>query len=198
MTALRAVLASFDPPEPVAEAAADPAAIAAARAEGHAAGHARGVAETESRLRDVRHRRDAEVARHLQAMHFAHREARAHFRSQFAGLIDGLCDRLLPAMAREGLAPIVRDILMTAATPALDAPLELALHPDARPVVEAYLAAGSAPPVCLVDDPALGLGQVILRDRAGEQLIDIDRITDAVCTALRARMAHDEERSSHG
>lgn len=141
---------------------------------------------------DEAQRLGADVARNLQGLSFTYHEARGHLLRGLAPLMDEICARILPTVAREGLAGLLRETLEPLAAAALDRPVVVVANPAARPAVEAALAAGSAPPVEIVEEPSLGPGQLHLRWPGEERRIDLDAAVAEIAAAVKAFFAEAE------
>jgi len=156
---------------------------------GYRAGWDDAVAAQEDEAQRLR----AEIGRNLQALSFTYHEARAHLLRGLGPLMTEICDRLLPEVARAALGGIVRETLEPIAAEALDRPVTLVLHPDAREAVEAALAENAAPPVTLIEETALAPGQLHLRWDEGERRIDLDAAVAAIGAAVTAYFAGSQD-----
>lgn len=116
----------------------------------------------------------AELARNLKSLSFTFSDARKHLLGAMEPLLHEIIARLLPAIARESLAPSILQSLRPLAERASDSPIEILINPAARPCVEAVLAASNGPPTRVVDEPSLGEGQAFLRLGHSETRIDLD------------------------
>lgn len=133
-----------------------------------------------------------EIARQLQELSFTYHEARGHLRDGLAPVFDEICARILPATARAALGGLVREALMPLAETALDRPLRLLVHPEARKTVEAALEGVVTPPLEIVEEPSLGAGQIYLHSGNEERRIDVDAATAAIATAVAEYFATPE------
>lgn len=140
----------------------------------------------------------AEIARNLQTLSFTFHEARAHVLRALAPLLEEVTSRLLPEIAREALAGLVLDTLMPLAERMADAPVVIVLSPEARPAVEQLLEQTAGLPFTLKEEPSLGEGQVYLRLGETETLIDLDRATDEIATAVRGFFDLTLQERKHG
>lgn len=127
----------------------------------------------------------AELARNLQALSFTYQEARSHILRALEPLFDEMVGKLLPSLARETLAGIVLDALMPMADGLADAPVTLVLNPAVRAAVEPLIADATGLPLVVEEEPSLGEGQVYLRFGASETLVDLDRATREIASAVR-------------
>jgi flagellar assembly protein FliH len=127
----------------------------------------------------------ADLARNLQSLGFTYHEARSHILKAIEPLMLEMVGRLLPAIARESLAPLVLEVLMPLAERLGDAPVTLVINPAVRPAVELLLAQATGLPLTLQDEPTLGEGQVYLRLGGAEAHVDLDRATAEIAAAVR-------------
>lgn len=127
----------------------------------------------------------AELARNLQALSFTYQEARSHILRALEPLLEGMVEKLLPSLARETLGSIVLDALMPMAEGLADAPVTLVLNPAVRAAVEPLIADATGLPLIVEEEPSLGEGQVYLRFGTSETLVDLDRATSEIATAVR-------------
>lgn len=148
-------------------------------------GYSAGWEDAASAQSEDRTRVQADLARNLQSLGFTYQEARMHVLRAIEPLLQQMVNRLLPALARETLAPVVLDVLMPLAEEMADAPVTLVLNPASRPAVEALLAQATGLPVTIVDEPSLGEGQAYLRLGASETHVDLDRATAEITAAVR-------------
>jgi flagellar biosynthesis/type III secretory pathway protein FliH len=161
-------------------------------------GYAAGWDDAVGAQSDDAARLKAEVARSVQSMAFGFQEARAHLLKSLAPLIAAMVGKLLPDVARAALAPIVLDHIMPMAETLTDTPITILLHPRARDAVEALLALAPSLPITLAEDRNLGEGQVYLKSVADETLIDLDRATADITTAIRNFFELSEQDRRHG
>ena len=127
----------------------------------------------------------AELARNLQTLSFTYQEARSHILRAIEPLFDEMVGKLLPSLARETLGGVVLDALMPMAEGLADAPVTLVLNPTVRAAVEPLIANATGLPLIIEEEPSLGEGQVYLRFGTSETLVDLDRATTEIATALR-------------
>jgi flagellar assembly protein FliH len=145
-----------------------------------------------------------EVARHLQELSFGYHEVRAHLRDGLVPLLEAICSRVVPELARAALGGLAREALMPMADAALDRPVRMLVHPDARRTLEAALYGLVAPPFEIVEEPSLSPGQVHLRAGVEERRIDVDAASEAIAGAVAEFFAtHDQPETeealrSHG
>ena len=127
----------------------------------------------------------ADLARNLQALSFTYQEARGHVLRALEPLFEEIIAKLLPSLASETLGGIVLDTLMPMAEGLDDAPVTLVLNPNARAAVEPLIEAATGLTLVIEEEPSLGEGQVYLRFDQNEALVDLDRATAEIATALR-------------
>lgn len=127
----------------------------------------------------------ADLARNLQALSFTYQEARGHVLRALEPLFEEIIAKLLPSLASETLGGIVLDTLMPMAEGLADAPVTLVLNPNARAAVEPLIEAATGLTLVIEEEPSLSEGQVYLRFDQNEALVDLDRATAEIATALR-------------
>jgi flagellar assembly protein FliH len=187
MMPLRLEVFETDPPlrapgnPAAAEAVLAEEARLAAYDQGYAAGWEDAVAahrseETEGRLA---------AARALQALGFTFQEARAHVLRAVEPLLQEMVAQLLPAMAREALAPVVLETLMPLAEELGDAPITLVCNPAVRETIVSLLDQATGLPVTVTEEPSLPEGQVYLRLGTAETRVDLARATAEIAAAVR-------------
>lgn len=148
-------------------------------------GYSAGWEDATTAQSDDQTRVRADLARNLQSLGFTYHEARVHVLRAVEPLLQQVVGRLLPALSRETLAPMVLEVLLPMAEKLADEPVTLVLNPASRPAVEALLTQATGLPVTIVDEPSLGDGQAYLRLGASETHIDLDRATAEITAAVR-------------
>lgn len=162
--------------------------------QGYAAGWedaAAAQSEDQSRLR-------ADIARNLQTLGFTYQEARVHVLRAVEPLLTDMIARLLPAVARTALGPIVMETLLPMAESLAETPVTLVLNPVSRPAVEAFLASTCGLPLTVVEEPSLGEGQVYIRLGDIEARVDLDAAVTAIGEAVAGFYTLIEEDRKHG
>lgn len=124
----------------------------------------------------------AGIGRNLQALSFSYHDARTHVLRALEPLLTEIAARLLPGIAARTLPHLVAEQLLPLAETAANAPLVLHLHPASRAGAEHLIGPDPGLPLTIVEDPALGEGQVWLQ--AGDAGVRID--LDGALTAIRA------------
>ncbi|MFN3281137.1 MAG: flagellar biosynthesis protein, partial [Tabrizicola sp.] len=128
----------------------------------------------------------ADIARNLQSLAFTFQDARAHVLNSIRPLMLEMTNRVLPAIAREALAPTVLEALTPLAEEMADAPLSLVLNPAVRGQVESLLAEATGLPIVVEEEPSLPEGQVYLRLGTAEASVDLSQVTADIAAAVRA------------
>lgn len=126
----------------------------------------------------------AELARNLKSFGFTLADARAHVLAAMQPLLEDITARLLPAIARESLAPMIVQHLRPLAERASDSPIEMLINPAVRPAIETMLSHTNGPPVHLIDEPSLGEGQAFLRLGQSETRVDLDGAIGEITQAI--------------
>lgn len=180
--------------QPLVEASAMEDAKIASFEQGYTAGWddaAAAQADDQTRIK-------ADLARNLQSLSFTYHEARAHVLQAIRPLIIEMTGRLLPAMARESLAPMVLETLMPMADDLADAPLTLVLNPVARASVEQLLEQATGLPMVIEEEASLSEGQVYIRFGASETRVDLTQATTDIATAVHAFFSVAQQEKPHG
>lgn len=167
------------------ESAAAATAAEEARHQGYEQGYAAGWEDATAAQSTEDTRLRSELARNLQSLSFTFEEARVHVITALGPFLQQLVTRLLPEIAREALGPVVRDTLLPLAEQVAESPVILRVNPAARRKVGDLLAAGTAPPLRIEEEPTLGEGQASLRLGDSETLVDLDRATATLAAAVR-------------
>lgn len=128
---------------------------------------------------------EAEVAQHLQRLAFGYQEARQNVLQSLEPLLTEITHRLLPAMARETLAPLVLEAVMPLAETLADAPITLRVAPGARAEVERMLGDAVGLPCRIIVDDGLTAGCVLIASDRAELRVDIDSAVAAITQAIR-------------
>jgi len=161
-------------------------------------GYGAGWDDSTAAQADEQRRLQAELARNLQALSFTYHEARGHLIRAIAPLLEDMCTRLLPELAREAIAPVVLDALMPLTEDLADTPVTIVINPAARPAVESLLDTATGLPVTLRDEPSLGEGQVYLQLGETETRVDLDRAIAQIIAAVRGFFDLTEKDRKHG
>ena len=127
----------------------------------------------------------ADLGRNLQSLSFTYQEARGHILRAIEPLLDQMVCKILPAMAQESLGAVVLDALLPMIQGLADVPVTLVLNPAVRAAVEPLIDAATGLPLVIEEEPSLGEGQVYLRVGQSEALVDLDRVTIEIASALR-------------
>ncbi len=143
-------------------------------------------------------RMQADLARNLQSLSFTYQEARVHVLRAIEPLMTEMVGRLLPAIARETLAPMVLAEMMPVAGQLSETPMTLVLNPAARPALELLLERVPGLSVILQEEPSLAEGQVYLRLGQQETKIDLTRATQEIATAVCAFFQSPERSPRNG
>ncbi len=168
-------------------------AIEEARLASYEQGYRAGWDDAAAAHTEEQGRIQADLACNLQKLSFTYQEARAHILKAVEPLLEGMIGRLLPATARETLAPMVLAQVMPLAKDLTDQPVMLVLNPAARPAVESLIAQATGLPVVIDEEPTLPEGQVYIRLGTAEVLVDLTRATTEIAAAVRGFFSLAEE-----
>ncbi|KFE34761.1 hypothetical protein [Thioclava atlantica] len=190
----RVKLESFEPREAEpAELALDPAAFEEAKLAAFETGYQAGWDDAVAAQNAETARLHADLGQNLQALSFTHHEARQHMLDALRPLLIEICEKLLPQVARDTLAPLVAEQLMPLAEERLSAPITISASPVALAQVEELLTRQCDLPLAFVSEPTLGEGQVYLRFAEAETRVDLDAVVAAISQAVRTHFHSDPE-----
>ncbi|MGY6632716.1 MAG: FliH/SctL family protein [Alkalilacustris sp.] len=178
-----ATMPHFEPPAPAEPV--DEQALEEARLAGYEAGYKAGWDDATSAAETEGDTARREAAQSLQALGFTFHEARTHLMEEIAPLLETLCGRILPDLARDTLGPVVREALEPLLRDTLDQPITLRVHPSARDAVQASLASEPSVEVALLEDPELSPGEVHITGSGEERMIDLDETIARLRSTIR-------------
>ncbi len=156
-------------------------------------GYGAGWEDSARAHRDEQDRISAEFGRALQEMSFTFHEAQAALMQEVEGVLAGLVEAVLPEARVPALAALVRDRARELAGQS-GATVEIVVAPDNVARIEGLAQGRPAPPLRVVGEPSLGVGQAFLRFGASEEKIDLD----AALADLRAAVARFAAEGSAG
>ncbi|MGB3313193.1 MAG: flagellar biosynthesis protein [Albidovulum sp.] len=167
----------------------------AAYEQGYTAGWDDAVAAQDGEVSRLR----AELGRNLEDMSFTYHEAHSHVLRTLEPLLNDMVSKILPAIAREALAPLVLEHLQPVAKDLADQPVSLVANPANRELLERLVVADAPFPLIFEEEASLGDGQVYLKFGADETRIDLDGVIEAISGAVSGffRIEKHEERR-HG
>ncbi|WP_343080489.1 flagellar biosynthesis protein [Ostreiculturibacter nitratireducens] len=154
----------------------------AAFEKGYTAGWDDAVAAQEnegSRLR-------ADLARNMLDLSFSYHEARIHVLRAMEPLLQEMVAKVLPAVARQSIGPIVLEALGPLAAEIADTPISVVLNPASLETVSSFLDPNGQIPLRFVEEANLGEGQVHLQFGDTETRIDLDGVISAIGAAISA------------
>ena len=176
----------------------DAMALEEAKLAAYESGYTAGWDDAAAAQSEDQGRLQADLARNLQNLGFTYQEARVHVLRAIEPLMTEMVGRLLPAIAREALAPVVLAEVMPMAAKLAGTPITLVLNPAARPAIEALLERAPGLPVTLQEELSLGEGQVYLRLGQLETKIDLSRATQEIAAAVCAFFQLPERSPANG
>jgi flagellar assembly protein FliH len=163
----------------------DTGALVEAKLAAYEQGYSAGWEDATAAQADDRNRVSADLARNLQSLAFTYHEARSHVLKAVEPLLREVVGRLLPAIARDSLAPVVLEALMPLAEGLAETPITLVMNPAARTAIEDLLNKATGLPLDLVEEPSLGEGQVYLKLGDAEREVNLDRAVADISAAVR-------------
>lgn len=169
-----------------------------ARLEGYEEGYGAGWEDATAAAQEETNRLGADLANNLQRLGFTFQEARTHLLRAVRPVVVQLATHLLPALAKEVLAPVVLDTITPLLDEAGDAPLRVILHPSSRPAVERLLTSASGLPLVIVEEPTLAAGQVYLQLGQSELRVDVDSAVKEILGAVHDFFEFAEKESEIG
>jgi flagellar biosynthesis/type III secretory pathway protein FliH len=162
----------------------DLSALEEARLAAYEQGYAAGWDDAAAAAESDRSKMGADLSQHLQTLGFTYHEARAHVLRAIEPLLSQMTRTVLPAMARDALGPVILEVLRPLAAQMALVPVELALHPEARPAVEQALLMEASLPLAIVEDATLGTAEARLRLGETERHIALEEATAAIAAAV--------------
>ena len=143
---------------------------------------------------EIQTRVSADFANTLKGLSVSFNEAREHVLKSVAPVLRLMAEKVLPDLARHGLAEMVAERARYAIEHAAGGPIELVINPDNRPALEHILSDDAGLPVVITEQASLGPGQAYLRSTRGEEMVDLDRLIQEIRDAVEAFLhAHEEE-----
>ena len=134
---------------------------------------------------------DAEVTRlrsdlggSLRDLAFTYHEAHSHVLASLEPLLSDMVAKVLPAIARQTLAPMVLEELRPAARELSDAPIEVVANAGNRKLLEKLLVKEASFPLTFTEEPSLSDGQVYLNFGHSELRVDLDGSIAAITAAV--------------
>ena len=167
----------------------------AAYEQGYTAGWDDAVAAQDGEVARLR----ADLGQNLQDMSFTYHEAHSHVLRTLEPLLNDMVAKVLPAIARDTLAPMVLEHLRPIAKDLADQPVSLVANPANRDLLERLVVDEAPFPLTFQEEASLGDGQVYLRFGTEETRIDLDGVIEAISSAVSGffRIEKHEERR-HG
>ena len=167
----------------------------AAYEQGYTAGWDDAVAAQDGEVARLR----ADLGQNLQDMSFTYHEAHSHVLRTLEPLLNDMVAKVLPAIARDTLAPMVLEHLRPIAKDLADQPVSLVANPANRDLLERLVVDEAPFPLTIQEEASLGDGQVYLRFGTEETRIDLDGVIEAISSAVSGffRIEKHEERR-HG
>lgn len=126
----------------------------------------------------------SELARNLQDLSFTYHEAFTHVTNALEPLLKRLVQVVLPDAAHYSLGARIVSEAMELAKAQSEAQLTLTLSPESRQRLEQLFQTSLPMPVTLVEDNALGPGQIYLKLGQEERGIDLDNLVKYIQTSV--------------
>ena len=126
----------------------------------------------------------ADFARNIQSVSFTYHEVQSQIMQSVEQLLQDVVEKILPQTAAAMLGQTVVEVLRPMVEAAVDAPVELVVHPENRPTLVPLVNDALSLPVTVVEENSLGVGQVFLRIGKIEKSIDLDEVLGSVKQAI--------------
>lgn len=160
-------------------------AVGEARLASYEQGYAAGWDDSVSAQGAEKSQLAADLAHNLQSLSFTYHEARVHVLRALEPLLVELVGQFLPEVAKTALGATVLQALLPFAENAADTPIKVLFNPASRDVIEPIIQKANGPPLCLLEEPTLGEGQVFLLLGENEIRIDLDEAIAEAKAALQ-------------
>lgn len=178
-------LETFEDSDPDGDVTLSPARLEEVRLGAFEQGYTAGWEDANAALDDAERKLRSELAGNIQKLSFTFHEARTHLLRTVEPLIVEMAARVLPAMARDMLAPIVLEQVLPLAEKLTEAPPRIVAHPASMPRIREMLAAETGLPVEFDEDPAMAETRASLRFGQTGVEIDLDGVIAAIRAAIR-------------
>lgn len=165
--------------------------------QGYSAGWDDAVAAQDKEIARLR----ADLGRNLEDMSFTFHEAHSHVLRTLEPLLHDMVNKVLPAIARQSLAPMILEHLRPIARELSDVPITLLANPVNREVLERLVIADAPFPLTFQEEESLGEGQVYLKFGTGDETrIDLDGVIGAISSAVSGffHIEKQQEERRHG
>lgn len=152
----------------------------AAFEQGYTAGWDDAVAAQDTEITRLR----SDLGDNLRDLSFTYHEAHSHVLQSLEPLLGDMVAKVLPAIARQALAPMVLEELRPVARQLSDAPIEVVANAGNRCLLESLLVNDAPFPLTFTEEPSLGDGQVFLNFGRNERRVDLDGAIAAITAAV--------------
>lgn len=127
-----------------------------------------------------------DLGRSLCEMELSYRDARRHVLTALEPLLRDMVGKVLPAVAKKTLAPLVIEQILPIAEELAATPVEIRTSPANRDLVEALVSRSVNLPLRIAAEATLTDGQAYLRLPGHEAKIDLDGVIEAITGAVDA------------
>ncbi|MGB3177421.1 MAG: flagellar biosynthesis protein [Albidovulum sp.] len=167
----------------------------AAYEQGYTAGWDDAVAAQDQEVARLR----ADLGQNLQDLNFTYHEAHSHVLRTLEPLLQDMVTKVMPAIARDSLGPMVLEHLRPIAKEMANQPIVLVANPANRDLLERLVVHEVSFPITMREEPSLGEGQVHIRMNEEESRIDLDGVIAAISTAVSGFFSVEKhEEKMHG
>lgn len=197
MTGLLLKLETFEESDPAGDVTLSPMQLEEIKLGAFEQGYAAGWEDANTAQDDQEKRLRTELAGNIQKLMFTFHEARTHLLRTLEPLIEGMAARVLPAMARETLAPMVLAQMLPLAEKLTADPPVVVAHPASLARLREVLSANINQPIEFGEDPSMGEVQVRIRSAQTEVEIDLDSVIAAISAAIKNHFRQEQDDPSH-
>lgn len=139
-----------------------------------------------------------DLAKSLSDISFGYTEARSHVLNGLAPVLRVMAEKMLPEAARAHFTETVIAAARELAGSVAEAPVELAVAPDARVALERVIPETLPFAVEITEDPNLAPGQALMRGAGIEKALDIEAAENAIRSAVADFITVQTEERHHG
>lgn len=193
MTGLLLKLETFEESDPTGDVTLSPPQLEELKLGAFEQGYAAGWEDANAALDDQEKRLRTELAGNIQKLSFTFHEARNHLLRTLEPLIEEMAARVLPAMSKDTLAPIVLAQMMPYAEKLTDEPPTIVTHPDNLARIREMLSANTGQAIGFREDASMGELQATLQFAQTEVEIDLDSVIAAIRTAITNHFRHEQD-----
>jgi len=146
------------------------------------AGYKAGWDDAVAKNSDEADKLTADLSENLQQIAFDYHQARTTIVDGVKATLTSVFQKVLPYVAKQGLAPLIKDILAEHIEKGTQAPFVLRINPNDRTAIDTILPEISGMEIEIQDNSDLGPGQVLFELGGQEHSLDVDLIVLEILT----------------